>query len=94
MITQKEKDKVVFIFSTKTDEDQMLLGLFMSVAEQLQNLDCIIARLNIDQNEIPEMEDVPLPSLAILKGFGDLTAATFEGDWGVGQLKRFIASKW
>ena len=93
MNSNPQMDKVIYIYADRSERSIIIMSDYMAAAEQLKHQNCIFARLNIDRNEIPELYDVEIPSLVILKGFGDLTAVNFEGEWTREEMRKFIYNR-
>lgn len=85
--------KVVFMYSDRSESSRILADEFVSIAEQLKRQRCYFAKINLDRNEIPDLQDVEVPAMVILKGFGDTLALNYEGSWTREDMKAFIYNR-
>lgn len=85
--------KVVFMYSDRSETSRILADEFVSIAQQLKRQNCFFAKINLDRNEIPDLQDVEVPALVILKGFGDPSAINYEGSWTRDDMKAFIYNR-
>lgn len=90
MTKELEVKKVIFMYSDRSETSRILADEFIGIAEQLKRQRCYFAKINLDRNEIPDLQDVDVPALIILKGFGDTLATNYEGSWTREDMKTFI----
>jgi hypothetical protein len=93
MTKEIEVNKVIFMYSDRSETSRMLADEFVGIAEQLKRQRCYFAKINLDRNEIPDLQDVEVPALIILKGFGDLNGVNYEGSWTREDMKTFIYNR-
>lgn len=93
MTKDSEIDKVIFMYSDRSETSRILADEYVGIAEQLKRQRCYFAKINLDRNEIPELQDVEVPALVILKGFGDLTAINYDGSWTREDMKKWIYNR-
>lgn len=89
MTNSPDTDKIIFLYSDRGETSGPLIDSFQEIA-QLYKSKCLFAKLNMDRNEIPDLDDVKVPAMVALKGYGDLTASTYEGTWAKEDMKKFV----
>ncbi len=90
MSTDLETSKIIYFYSDRSEPSMIISDTFVMIAEVFKNKKAIFARLNIDRNEIPELHDIGIPSMVILKSYGDTKAENYEGNWTENDMKEWI----
>lgn len=93
MASNDGTQKVILIYKERDETSRQVLSLFFQVAENLKFKPAVFCILNLDKNELPDFDDIEIPSLVALKGFGDLEASNYEGAWSKESLTNFILAK-
>lgn len=94
MNSEDERDiqKVIYLYSERDDSSMIILSTIEHISEQLKFKPLIFGIVDLDKNEIPALQDIDLPSLVSLKGYGDNHASNYEGNWTSEDMKTFILS--
>lgn len=71
MKDESSAPKVLYFYSDRSETSVIVSSIFEGIAEAFKNKPLIFGRLNIDKNEIPELHDIAIPSLIIIRHYGD-----------------------
>jgi len=87
--------KVIFFYSDRSEECDMILDYLYLLANEYTRLrkHAFFARMNVDKNEVPELAEMDVPSLVVIKGYGDEEATNYEGSWDRASVKEFLDEK-
>lgn len=87
--------KVIFFYADRHEECELILDYLYQIANEYARMKkhVIFARMNIAKNELPELADMDVPSLVVIKGYGDTEASNYEGSWDRTFVKEFLDEK-
>ena len=83
-------EKVILMYSTRVEESMLARDVFINLADMMRKEHCYFGMIDLALNEMKEMSDVDLPSMVMLKGYADITAANFQGAWTLPAMAEFV----
>lgn len=90
MKKDQEVFKLVFFYTDDCEKCEQIFFMVNEIAEEYSGKALIVARINMNKNEIPEMVGFKFPMLAVLRKFDDSQSATYNENWDMDEIVQWV----